>query len=169
MRVIGIDPGVAVTGYAVVERVGGRLIPCAAGVVRTDPAFVHAARLAGLRAELAGLMASLHPDVAAVERLFFNANVKTAMAVGQASGVVLVTAAEAGLEVAEYTPPEIKLAVVGTGGATKHQVQGMVAALLGLRAPPAPADAADACALAIAHLNRSRLAGAVTAARTAAP
>jgi crossover junction endodeoxyribonuclease RuvC len=97
------------------------------------------------------------PDVVAIERLFFNSNVRTAIAVGQASGAALTAAAEAGLEVFEYTPGEVKQAVAGVGSAPKKQVQAMVAALLNLPTAPRPADAADACALAICHINRSGL------------
>jgi crossover junction endodeoxyribonuclease RuvC len=107
------------------------------------------------------LIAEHEPEVVAIERLFFNSNVKTAMAVGQASGVACAAAAQAGLEVHEYTPPEVKLSVAGVGSASKQQVQAMVAALLGLPEAPHPADAADACALAICHLNRSGLAAAL--------
>jgi crossover junction endodeoxyribonuclease RuvC len=161
LRVIGFDPGLTRTGYAVVERRSGRLTALAHGVVSTPPKLAVAARLAALRSEVNRLLAEHSPDVAAVEQLFFNSNVKTAMAVGQASGVVLCSAAEAGLEVSTYTPTDVKLSVVGYGGASKQQVATMVASLLGLAAPPRPADAADACALAICHLNRSGLAQAI--------
>jgi crossover junction endodeoxyribonuclease RuvC len=161
MRVMGIDPGVATTGYGVVERSGSTLRPIAAGVIRTDPADEHATRLAALWAELGDLLARHRPEVAAVERLFFNANVRTAMAVGQASGVVLLAAAQATVAVAHYTPLEVKQSVVGVGSASKRQVQSMVAAVLKLPTAPRPADAADACALAICHLNRQGLASAL--------
>jgi crossover junction endodeoxyribonuclease RuvC len=167
MRVMGIDPGVATTGYGVVERTGSTLRPVAAGVIRTDPADDHATRLAALWDELGDLLARHRPEVAAVERLFFNANVRTAMAVGQASGVALLAAAQATVAVAHYTPLEVKQSVVGVGGASKRQVQSMVAAVLNLPAAPRPADAADACALAICHLNRQGLAGAVARAERA--
>ena len=167
MRVIGIDPGLATTGYAVVERRGARLTAIAVGAVRTPSGSSEAERLVELRTELAAVIGQHGPGVAAVERLFVNANVRTAMAVGRASGVALLAAAEAGLEVAQYTPTEVKGSVVGVGAATKGQVQAMVAALLDLDAPPQPADAADACAVAICHLHRSGLRRAV--ARSAAP
>ena len=165
MRIIGIDPGIAVTGYGVVERREGRLRAVCHGALRTAAGQSQAARLALLRSELAGLLAGVRPHEAAIERLFFNANVKTAMAVGQASGVVLASLAEAGVEVTDYTPPQIKLAVAGSGSASKHQVQTMVTALLGLDSPPSSPDAADALALAIAHHNQNGLARAVAAAR----
>ncbi|MDQ3784039.1 MAG: crossover junction endodeoxyribonuclease RuvC [Actinomycetota bacterium] len=167
MRIMGIDPGIAVTGYGVIERRNGRLRAVSHGVVRTGAGDSQAVRLAELRAEVAGLIARLRPGAAAIERLFFNANVRTAMAVGQASGVVLASLAEAGVEVTDYTPPQVKLAVAGSGGASKRQVQAMVTSLLGLNAPPSSPDAADALALAIAHHNRSGLARAVAAARDA--
>jgi crossover junction endodeoxyribonuclease RuvC len=107
-------------------------------------------------------------DVAAVERLFFNANARTVMAVGQAAGIALACAAERGLEVHDYTPLEVKLSVVGFGGATKPQVQSMVAALLALESAPRPADAADALALAICHLWRGPAAERLAAAQKAA-
>lgn len=163
MRVLGIDPGLSTMGYGVVERIGGRLRPVALGVIRTPAAQPTAARLALIRGDLLEIIDSYSPDVVAVERLFFNANVKTAMSVGQASGVALASAAERGLEVFDYTPPEVKLSVVGVGSAAKKQVQTMVTSLLGLGEVPRFPDAADACALAICHLNRSRLKEAIGA------
>ncbi len=169
MRVLGIDPGFATTGYGVVERVAGSLRPVALGAVRTPASLPQAGRLAYLRQALLEVLGTTSPDVVAIERLFFNSNVRTAMSVGQASGVALATAAEAGLDVVDYTPPEVKQSVVGVGNATKHQVQVMVAALLKLDAIPKPADAADACALAICHLNRNGLSRAIArAARSTA-
>jgi crossover junction endodeoxyribonuclease RuvC len=164
VRVLGIDPGLSVTGYGVVERVGGRLHPIAAGAIHTSPGDTQEARLARLRSALMGIISEQQPDAAAVERVFFNANVRTAMSVGQAAGVALEAAASSGLSVTDYTPTEIKQSVVGVGNAPKQQVQAMVARLLRLAAPPRPADAADACALAICHLNRSRLMTAIEAA-----
>ena len=110
------------------------------------------ARLASLQADLAVLMRDLGPDVVAVERVFFQVNVRTAMGVGQASGLALAEAAARGCEVVQYTPNEVKEAVTGYGAASKEQVQKMVQARLGLAAPPRPADAADAAALALCHL-----------------
>ncbi|MGH2826706.1 MAG: crossover junction endodeoxyribonuclease RuvC [Actinomycetota bacterium] len=161
MRVLGIDPGVATMGYAVVERSGSKLAPVVFGVVRTPPDQPQARRLVMLRGALEVIVSDHRPDVAAVERLFFTTNAKTAMAVGQASGIALATAAEAGLDVSDYTPNEVKQSVCGYGGASKAQVQAMVAALLGLAEPPRPPDAADACALAICHLNRAGLVSAI--------
>lgn len=161
MRVLGIDPGYATTGYAVVERDAGRLVASCFGAIKTPAGRSQAERLVFLRTALLDVIAEHAPDVAAIERVFFNINVRTAMAVGQASGVALASAGEAGLEVHDYTPTEVKQSVTGTGTATKQQIQVMVAALLKLDAPPRPADAADACALAICHLNRSGLAQAL--------
>ena len=167
MRVLGIDPGFATTGYGVVERSAGSLRPVTLGAIRTPASLPQAGRLAYLRQALLEILASTSPDVVAIERLFFNSNVRTAMSVGQASGVALATAAEAGLEVVDYTPPEVKQSVVGVGNASKHQVQAMVAALLKLDAVPKPPDAADACALAICHINRSGLSRAIARSKAA--
>jgi crossover junction endodeoxyribonuclease RuvC len=146
---------------AVVERTGGKLHHHVIGTLRTPAGQPQAERLALLWRGMTALISEHEPEVVAIERLFFNSNVKTAMAVGQASGVALAAAAQAGLPVHEYTPPEVKLSVAGVGGASKHQVQTMVAALLGLAEVPKPPDAADACALAICHLNRSGLTAAI--------
>ena len=164
MRVLGIDPGVATSGVAVVEKRAGGPAATLVGAIRTPSDRPQAERLALLRARLLEIVAAQRPEVVAIERLFFNANVKTAMAVGQASGVALATCAEAGLEVVDYTPTQVKQSVVGVGSADKRQVAAMVAAILGLAEPPKPADAADACALAICHINRSGLSRAVEAA-----
>jgi crossover junction endodeoxyribonuclease RuvC len=114
-------------------------------------------RLAALWADLTGLLAELHPDVVVVERVLFQVNARTAMSVGQASGLALAAAGAAGCPVAQYSPNEVKQAVAGYGSASKDQVQRMVQALLGLEAPPRPADRADALALAICHLSGARL------------
>jgi len=157
MRVLGIDPGYATTGYAVIERSRGGLAPVAIGALKTSGADGRPERLAFLRRELLALIETHQPSAVALERLFFSVNAKTAMAVGQAAGVAMATAGECGLEVTEYTPTEVKQSVTGTGTAPKNQVQSMIAALLHLTEPPKPPDAADACALAICHLNRSGL------------
>jgi crossover junction endodeoxyribonuclease RuvC len=155
VRVIGIDPGLTTTGYGIVERAGRELHAVAYGALRTSPEDSPGDRLAELQHMVAEVAAEYSPDAAALERLFFNSNVKTAMSVGQASGVILATLATAGVEVTMYTPPEVKQSVVGVGDADKKQVQAMTAKVLGLATPPSPADAADACALAICHLNRA--------------
>jgi crossover junction endodeoxyribonuclease RuvC len=166
VRVIGIDPGLTRTGYAVIDRGPAGLRAVGHGVLTTSAGESPGRRLASLRHQLVAVLLENRPEVAAVERLFFNSNVRTAVAVGQASGVVLATAAQLGLHVETYTPTEVKQSVVGFGGASKQQVGVMVASMLSLGAAPAPPDAADACALAICHLNRSGLAAAIRKAVT---
>ncbi len=152
MFVLGIDPGLSRCGYGCVEARGQKGTAVAVGVLRTPPAEPLPQRLAQLDADVRALLADLKPDVVAVERLFFQVNARTAMAVGQASGLILAAAAGAGAEVAQYTPNEVKQAVAGYGAAPKEQVQRMVQALLGLTSLPRPADAADALALALCHI-----------------
>jgi crossover junction endodeoxyribonuclease RuvC len=149
--VLGIDPGLSRCGYGAVARAGQVMRAVACGVVRTPPTDPLPDRLAALEAELADLVAELSPSAVAVERVLFQANVRTAMTVGQASGLALAVAARAGVPVTHYSPNEIKLAVAGYGGADKAQVQAMVVRLLQLESPPRPADAADALALAVCH------------------
>ena len=155
MFVLGIDPGVSRCGYGCVASAAGagaRARAVALGVITTPPDQPLPARLASLAGELRALVAEFRPQVVAVERVFFQSNVRTAMSVGQASGLALVAAAEAGCEVVQYTPNEVKMAVVGYGSATKEQVQRMVQSLLALAERPHPPDAADAAALALCHL-----------------
>jgi crossover junction endodeoxyribonuclease RuvC len=161
MFVLGIDPGLSRCGYGLVAGVEGAERALAAGVITTPVDSPLPVRLATLRAELVALVAELRPEVVVVERVLFQTNARTAMSVGQASGVALLTAAEAGLPVIEYSSNEVKLAVAGWGGATKQQVQQMVATLLRLEEVPRPPDAADALALALCHLASSRQAAAV--------
>jgi crossover junction endodeoxyribonuclease RuvC len=156
--VLGIDPGLTRCGYGAVVREPAGLRAVAAGVLRTEPGVDVAQRLAELQAGVRELLAELAPDAVAVERLFFQANVRTAMSVGQASGVVLAEAATAGCAVVQYTPNEVKSAVTGSGSAGKDQVQRMVQAILGLAETPKPPDAADALALALCHHARAPLA-----------
>ncbi|MFN2606911.1 MAG: crossover junction endodeoxyribonuclease RuvC [Acidimicrobiales bacterium] len=172
MFVLGIDPGVSRCGYGCVARMGGANRALAAGVLTTSPSEPLPQRLAALDTELRALLANLAPaagadhdgpPVVAVERLFFQVNARTAMAVGQASGLVLASAVQAGWEVVQYTPNEVKQAVAGYGSAPKEQVTRMVTALLGLAEPPRPADAADALALALCHLAVAPLAARVAA------
>lgn len=160
MFVLGIDPGLSRCGYAclrVADRdrrgaVGRGATPTALGVIRTDPATALPARLADLHAEISALLTETRPAVVAVERVFFQSNVRTAMAVGQASGLVMAAAHASGAEVVQYTPSQVKQAVAGDGRADKDQVGRMVATLLGMESVPGPADAADAAALALCHL-----------------
>jgi crossover junction endodeoxyribonuclease RuvC len=149
-RVLGIDPGLSRCGYGLVVRGrGGALHAEAADVVRTAPDTPLPERLAQLADALAELIRTLAPDAVAVERVFFQTNVRTAMSVGQASGLALAAAARAGLPVSEFTPNEVKQAVTGYGGAPKEQVQDMVRVVLGLAEVPRPPDVADALALAV--------------------
>jgi crossover junction endodeoxyribonuclease RuvC len=154
--VLGIDPGVSRCGYGAVAAEGSELVALACGVIRTSPGEPMPARLGALFAELEGLVAELRPAAIAVERVFFQTNVRTAMSVGQASGLALVVAERAGVPIGQYTPNEVKQAVAGYGAADKAQVQAMVARLLHLPEIPQPPDAADALALAICHLSAGR-------------
>jgi crossover junction endodeoxyribonuclease RuvC len=163
MFVLGIDPGLSRCGYGLVRRAGGRTEALRGGVVETDPAAELPERLRLLHEELGRLVAETTPDAVVVERVFFQTNARTAMATGQAAGVGLLVAATAGVPVAQYTANEVKMAVVGYGSATKEQVQRMVAAVLGLEAPPRPPDVADALALAVCHLASSGLRAALAA------
>jgi crossover junction endodeoxyribonuclease RuvC len=154
MLALGIDPGIATTGYGLVRLLDdGGLEMLTFGVLITPPDRPVHERLQMLHEQLTKLLSHYHPDTCAVEKLFFQRNVSTAIAVGEARGVVLLAMAEAGLSVAEYTPNEVKQAVAGYGSAQKRQVQEMVRTLLGLPAIPKPDDAADALAIAITHLN----------------
>mgnify|MGYP006308343719 CR=1 FL=1 len=157
MLVLGIDPGLAITGYGLVRKDGGGLQAIAYGVVRTPGKRPLAERLQKLYRELVTLIEKYQPDESAVEKLFFSRNVRTAMQVGQARGVALLALAEAGLEVVEYTPLTIKEATTGFGNADKSQMQNMVKMLLSLDEIPRPDDAADALAVAICHLHSVRL------------
>jgi len=161
--VLGIDPGLTRCGYGCVGLVAGREQVRAAGIVTTDRHSPLGARLAELHRELTAIARECAPEVVAVERVLFQTNARTAMSVGQANGVALLVAAEAGLPIVEYSANEVKLAVAGYGSATKAQVQQMVAALCGLEVIPRPPDVADALALALCHLAASR------ATRRAAP
>jgi len=154
---LGIDPGTATTGYGLVRLTSeGELEAVSFGVIVTPPNTPAPERLRMLYGDLKELLSLHRPDCVAVEKLFFQRNVSTALAVGQARGVVLLAIAEADREVAEYTPNEIKLAVVGYGSADKRQVQEMVRTLLRLPEIPKPDDAADALAVAITHLHTRR-------------
>lgn len=164
MFVLGVDPGLSRCGYGVVTRRDGGLAAVAGGVVTTPPDTALPDRLATLAVELRSLLAEYRPDAVVIERVFFQVNAKTAMATGQAAGVALLAAAEAGCEVAQYTANEVKQALVGYGSATKEQVQRMVASVLRLGAPPRPPDVAGALALAACHLTTQPLRRAVAAA-----
>jgi len=150
---LGIDPGTAIVGYAVVMAQGGDYNMLACDVITTPPKMPLAQRLQLIYEGLSNIIATFKPDEAAMEELFFAKNARTAMTVGQARGVAMLALANGGLSVAEYTPKQVKQAVTGYGGAGKDQVGEMVRILLKLRAVPRPDDAADAAAVAICHLN----------------
>ncbi len=155
--VIGIDPGIAMTGYGIVrEPETGELEWIAHGVVTTPIDWAEPRRLLELYQNLCEILDTYKPDCCAVEKLFFQKNVKTAISVGQGRGAALIAAAASELPVGEYTPLEVKQAVVGYGNADKKQVQQMVKVLLGLGNIPKPDDAADALAVAICHLHSTR-------------
>jgi crossover junction endodeoxyribonuclease RuvC len=154
---LGIDPGTATTGYGLVRLMpDGSLVAVSFGIISTPKDSPAPARLVMLYDELCALLKQHKPETAAVEKLFFQRNITTALAVGQARGVVMLALQQAGIESFEYTPNEIKQAVAGYGSAQKKQVQEMVRALLGLDSIPKPDDAADALAIAITHLNTNR-------------
>jgi len=158
MRVLGIDPGSVVTGYGLVEDRGPELRVVAFGAIATQPRTPFPQRLHRIFRELRAVAADHRPDCAAVEAVFFAKNVQSALRLGHARGVALLAMAEAGIEVVEYAPREIKQAVTTYGQAGKGQVQEMVRILLGLPQTPEPADAADALAVAICHHQAARLA-----------
>ncbi len=158
IRVLGVDPGTAVTGFAVVEPTGGlpgHLVEC--GVIRTNPKQQVCARLHTVYDGLNKIIVRHQPSVMAVENIFYGKNVRTTVALGQVRGVILLAAAQAGIDVAEFAPATVKKSVVGEGGAVKAQVGYMVQELLRLKEPPSPTDAADACAVALTYLFRARV------------
>jgi crossover junction endodeoxyribonuclease RuvC len=151
--VLGIDPGLANTGYGVVVRRGGRLLALDGGVIETAAGLAHERRLADIHSAVAALLEEHEPDAVALEDLYFGQNVRTAFAVGQARGVVMLAAGQRGLPCTGYTPQQVKSAVCGSGRAQKDQVARMVQALLGLAEEPRPDHAADALAVAVCHAN----------------
>lgn len=157
MFVLGIDPGLSVTGYGVVEWTASGVAPVAAGTIRTGAEVATPQRLLELHGDIAALIAEHRPDEVAIEEVFVNRNLQTATSVGRASGVVIVAAAAAGLPVFEYTPSAVKLAVTGDGRAAKRQVEAMVSRRLGVARGDAAADAYDALAVALCHVQSSGL------------
>ncbi|OAT85734.1 crossover junction endodeoxyribonuclease RuvC [Desulfotomaculum copahuensis] len=153
MRVLGVDPGTAITGYGVIDVVGNRLTAVAYDCIRTSAGWAMPQRLLYLYRGLQDVLERYRPQHFAIEELFFNKNTRTALAVGQARGVALLAAARSGLLVGEYTPLQVKQAVTGYGRAGKQQVQFMVRSLLCLPAVPRPDDVADALAVAICHAH----------------
>ena len=160
MKVFGIDPGSARTGYGCVQSDGARhrLVACGAISIPASNSFPEKLRI--IHAELGALIARHQPDCVAIENLFHAVNARSALKLGHARGVAMLAAVEAGVPIVEYTPAEVKQSVVGYGRAEKGQVQSMIQLLLGLSAPPAPFDASDALAIAVCHLHRMNLRGA---------
>lgn len=151
MIILGIDPGIAIVGYGLIECIGNNFKPIDYGVIRTDAKIAFPERLKIVYDEMEKIIDIYTPQDLAVEELFFNKNVKTAIKVGQARGVEILAAVNKGLDIYEYTPLQIKQGVVGYGRASKRQVQDMVKILLNLKKIPKPDDAADALAVAICH------------------
>jgi crossover junction endodeoxyribonuclease RuvC len=163
MIVLGIDPGTANTGYGVVARRGGRLAALDGGVIETSSGVALELRLATIFARVEELLDEHEPAAVALEELYFGGNTSSAMAVGQARGVVMLAAGRRGIACSGYTPQQIKGAVCGSGRADKGQVQRMVQAVLSLPEPPKPDHAADALAVAICHANHAPLLAAIGA------
>jgi crossover junction endodeoxyribonuclease RuvC len=161
--VLGIDPGVANTGYGIVAQQRGRLFALDGGVVETSPGLDAGRRLATIHARVGALLDEYRPDAVALEDVYFGANARSAFAVGQARGVVMLAAGQRGVPCASYTPQQVKGAVCGSGRAAKDQVQRMVQTLLALPDLPRPDHAADALAIAICHTNGAPLAAALAA------
>jgi crossover junction endodeoxyribonuclease RuvC len=162
VTVLGIDPGLANTGYGVVQRRGGGMVALDGGVIATTPRTPLAERLDRIHRDVCALLDHHRPVALAMESLYFGRNVSSALAVGQARGVVLLAAAQRGVVCLDYTPQQIKGAVCGSGSADKAQVQRMVQMLLRLAEPPRPDHAADALAAAICHANHAPLRAALT-------
>lgn len=158
MRIIGLDPGTATTGYGIIDASPDKLISVTYGVISTSPKLEMPQRLQKIYQELSKLIEKYQPETAGVEELFFGRNVTTAITVGQARGILLLALANANIPIKEYSPPKIKDAVVGYGKAEKAQVQLMVRNLLDLEETPRPDDAADGLAIAITHYHYQRYA-----------
>lgn len=153
MRVLGIDPGIAIMGFGFIDKLGHKLVPVQYGSIQTTPDTAQEVRLKQIYEASCQLLDQYEPETVAVEKLFFNKNVTNAFSVGQARGVLMLAAAQRGIPIGEYTPMQVKQAVVGYGGAEKKQVQEMVKRLLGLASAPKPDDVADALAVAICHAH----------------
>lgn len=151
MRIIGIDPGYAIMGWGILDLKGNKFSVVDYGSITTDAGVEAHKRLQHIYAELGAIIAKYQPEEAAIEELFFNNNAKTVILVGEARGIAVLACANAGLEISEYTPLQIKQALVGYGRADKKQVQAMVKAILNLKEVPKPDDTADAVAAAICH------------------
>ena len=157
MRILGIDPGYAILGWGIIDLVGNRFSVVDYGAVLTDTSMDMPARLQALYNGLTDIIKKYKPEDASIEQLFFNSNAKTAILVGEARGVAVLACANGNLNIAEYTPLQIKQAVTGYGRADKGQIQQMVKMLLNLNAIPKPDDAADALAVAICHAHSAKV------------
>ncbi|MEW9700109.1 crossover junction endodeoxyribonuclease RuvC [Paenibacillus sp. SI8] len=157
MRILGIDPGIAIVGFGFIDKIGSKLVPVQYGSIQTEAHTDPGLRLKDVYDATTQLIEKYKPDALAIEKLFFNRNVTTAFTVGQARGVMILAGVQAGLPIAEYTPLQVKQAVVGYGKAEKHQVQEMVKIFLKLAKVPKPDDVADALAVAICHAHSSAL------------
>lgn len=156
MRILGIDPGIAIVGFGVVDKNGNRYSTVEYGAITTPAHTPLENRLKTIYDEMTLLFANLRPDAMSVEELFFNSNAKTAIAVGQARGVIILSAVENGVPIYEYTPLQVKQALTGYGRASKMQIQQMMRTMLGLSEIPKPDDVADALAIAVCHGNSVR-------------
>ncbi|MCX5780800.1 MAG: crossover junction endodeoxyribonuclease RuvC [Firmicutes bacterium] len=157
MLVLGMDPGTATTGFGLVEQVRGRERVVHYGVIKTSPSLDMPRRLVQINREYNEIIDQYHPDAVAIEALFYFKNAKTVISVAQSRGILLMTAAAREIEIAEYTPLQVKQAVTGVGNAQKKQVQIMVQKILAMDKIPQPDDAADALAIALCHLHSYRL------------
>ena len=151
MIILGIDPGLAIVGWGIIESVRGNIRPIAFGAITTPAHTDIEARLLMIERDLEAVIEKYKPEEMAIEELFFNTNITTGIAVAEARGVILCTAHKHGVKISEYTPLQVKQAVVGYGKAEKHQVIAMVTSILKLKKPPKPDDTADAVAIAICH------------------
>ncbi|HSM56755.1 MAG TPA: crossover junction endodeoxyribonuclease RuvC [Candidatus Sulfomarinibacteraceae bacterium] len=156
MRIIGLDPGTATTGYGIIDFIDGQPQVVTWGAIRTSADSETPQRLQKIYQELSQLLVEYEPDAAGIEEVFFGRNITTAISVGQARGVLILALANAGVPVGEYSPPKVKDAVTGYGKADKHQVQLMVRNLLNLEETPRPDDAADGLAVALTHYQHQR-------------
>ena len=158
MVILGIDPGIATTGWGIIKTdFGNKISVKGFGAITTYPKDNFPTRLGKLYKDLNRIIKEFKPGIMAVEELFFAKNTKTALCVGQARGVIILSAVQSGLEVAEYTPLEVKQAIAGYGRADKFQMQGMVKSLLGLKDIPKPDDAADALAVAMCYCHSQKI------------
>jgi len=155
LRILGIDPGIAIVGFGLVDKQGSKIVPVQYGSIQTEAHTEEGLRLKQIYEAAGQLIDTYKPEALAIEKLFFNRNVTTAMTVGQARGVLVLAAVQKGLTVSEYTPMQVKQAIVGYGKAEKKQVQEMVRMVLRLQAVPKPDDVADALAIAVCHAHSS--------------